>query len=122
VEIEQLVERLFNAFLEMKESFEQQNRPLGEQIVQTYLQYLKQMFAQKKISLADSFGEIDQKVLDCSVYIEEYRRLYAILNSLNEKLSQLGEAPLPMPEALPSDDIEKILSWRIQFLRSRGRL
>lgn len=118
METHELIERLFDAL----KSLEQQIGPLSGEIVKNYTEHLRQMFERKRNSVTELLEEMDQEIRDCIVYVVEYNRLRSILNTLNSTLVRLGQAPLPVPEPLPSDRLEEILIRRIELLRSQGKL
>ena len=119
---EYLSDRLLQAFLNMKNNFEQQVRSLDGHLAEAQLEYFKEMFDTQKSTAADCLNGIDQKVLDCLAHIEQYKRIHSALSSLNEKLSQLGVEPFALPEALPAEDLGSIITSRIEMLRSQGRV
>jgi hypothetical protein len=119
---EQTYERLMQALLDMKKNFEHQMRSLDEQIVQANVMHLRQVFDEKKSLLSECLGTIDQKVLDCAAHVEEYKRIYADLTELNERLHLLGVDSLELPQRLPSDDVIEVLSDRVQQLRYQGKV
>jgi hypothetical protein len=119
---EQTYERLMQALLDMKKSFEQQTRSLDEQIVQANIVHLRQLFEEKKSHLGECLSGIDQKILGCLAHVEEYRRIHADLNELSERLHLLGVDSLEIPERLHSEELIEILGDRVQHLRFQGRL
>lgn len=119
---EQTYERLMQALLDMKKSFEQQMRALDEQIVQANIVHLREVFEEKKNLLAECLDSIDQKILGCLAHVEEYRRVWGDLLELGERLKQLGVNSLELPERPRSEELSEILGERVQHLRSQGKL
>jgi hypothetical protein len=119
---EQNYERLMQALLDMKKNFEGQMRTLDEQIVQANIDHLKHLFEQKKTLLMECANGIDQKILECIAHVDEYKRLYADLVTLNDKLHELAADSIDMPESLLPEDLRGIIDTRIQHLRAQGRV
>lgn len=113
---EQSYDRLLQALLDMKNDIAKRIRPVEEGIVLANADHLKEMFDHEKNKLDHCLGEIDQKVLDCRQHIAEYDRIRCYLVTLNEKLSRLGADPLPIPDPLPTTDLEDIITARIEVL------
>ena len=119
---EQSYERLLQALLDMKHEIAKQIRPVEEQIVQANVDYLKQMFSQKKGKLGECLDAIKQKILDCRLHMEEYEQICSELNAVNSRLSRFGAEPLAMPEPLPTTDLGDLIIGCIRELRSQGKL
>lgn len=118
---EESIERLFETFLLISKNFDQQIRSWDEQIRRAQVEYLESAFQQQKDTLADCVKGIDQQLLALSVYLEECQRLQSSLHDLNEKLTRLGAASLPMPES-PSGNITALLTERLDHLKSQGKV
>jgi len=115
------VERLMDVLLQMRinlrqitESFQLQSQEIRQQ--------LGAIFEDEKKALEDCLNGIDDKVMECSIYVEDYKRMYSSLNAMREKLIQLGAEPSPMPHSLPDDKIDAILAWRLQELKFQGKV
>jgi ABC-type enterochelin transport system substrate-binding protein len=115
------VERLMDIVLQMKinlghvtETLCQQSHEIQEQ--------LGKIFEQEKKALEHCLCGIDDKLTECSVYVDDYRRLYMSLATMREKLVQLGAEPSSLPPDSPSDQIEAVVAWRLQELRSQGKI
>ncbi|HZD40560.1 MAG TPA: hypothetical protein VE131_07550 [Terriglobales bacterium] len=115
------VERLMDVLLQMRinlrqitESFQLQTQEIRQQ--------LAAIFEDEKKTLEDCLSGIDDKLRECSIYVEDYKRLYSSLNTMREKLVQLGAEPGPMPTALPSDQIDAVIGWRLEDLKSQGKV
>lgn len=119
---EQNYERLMQALLDMKKNFEGQMRTLDEQIVQANIDHLKHLFEQKKTFLMECANGIDQKILECLALVDEYKRLYADLAMLNDKLHELAADSIDMPESLLPEDLRGAIDARILHLRAQGRI
>ena len=103
------VERLMDVMLQMRinlrqitESFQLQSQEIRQQ--------LGAIFEDEKKALDDCLSDIDDKLRECSIYVEDYKRMYASLNAMREKLVQLGAEPSSMPHPLPSEEIEGIIA------------
>lgn len=114
-------ERLMDILLQMRinlarvmETFQQQTFEMQQQLVV--------IFEGEKKALAELLDGIDKKLVECAAYVEDYKRLYASLGAMRERLIQLGADGGPMPEPLPAAETEGVVSWRLQELRNRGRL
>ncbi|MGH7834842.1 MAG: hypothetical protein ACREQK_14455 [Candidatus Binatia bacterium] len=121
METERSYERLLQSLLEMKNAFEQQMRALDEQIVQANVEHLRETFHQKEGALDECLSGIDQKILDCLVYIEQYKSTHADLVALKSRLHQLNSDSLDVPEPVPTHDVEGVIYRRIEHLRSQGK-
>ncbi|HEU4341073.1 MAG TPA: hypothetical protein VFU31_05835 [Candidatus Binatia bacterium] len=115
------VERLMDIILQMKINLAHVTQTLQDQTYEIR-QQLAVIFEQETKGLQDCLSGIDEKIEQCSSYIEEHRRLYASLKTMRHKLVQLGAEPSPMPAALPEDGIERVIAWRLNELRSQGRI
>jgi hypothetical protein len=121
MQTERSYERLLQSLLEMKNAFEQQMRALDEQIVQANVEHLRETFHQKESALDEYLSAIDQKILDCLVYIEQYKNTHADLVALKSRLHQLNSDSLDVPDPVPTHDVEGVIHRRIEHLRSQGR-
>ena len=119
---EETYERLLQALLDMKNEIQTRIRPLEDQIVQANVEYLKEVFEQQNNRLGDCLDSIDQKILDCRMHIEDYKRIYTDLDGLNDRLSRLGAEAPPISNSLPSTDIGDIIRQRIEHLRFQGKV
>ena len=64
--------------------------------------------------------EIDDNILACRQFLEDYERIRSNLHNLNEKISQLGAEALVLPDGLPNLDLGEIVRERIEYLMSQG--
>ena len=115
------VERLMDVLLQMRinlrqitESFQLQSQEIRQQ--------LGAIFEDERKTLEGCLNGIDEKIRECSIYVEDYKRMYSSLNAMREKLLQLGAEPSPMPQRLPDEQIEGILAWRLHELKSQGKV
>jgi len=115
------VERLMDIILQMKINLAQVTETFHQQTYEIR-QQLAAIFEEEKKALADCLSGIDDHLKECAIYIEDYQRLHASLCAMHEKLVQLGGAPSALPAALPTDQIDGVLSWRIQELRAQSKL
>jgi primosomal protein N'' len=119
---EQSYERLLQALQDMKNEIAKQIRPVEEQIIQANIDHLRQTFNQESRRLSKCLEEIDDNILACRQYLQDYERIRANLFALNEKLIQLGAESVPVPDGLPTNDLGEIIRQRIEHLRSQGKL
>lgn len=119
---EQSYERLLQALQDMKNEIAKQIRPVEEQIIQANVDYLRQSFGQESRKLGKCLEEIDDNILACRQYLQDYERIRSSLNALNEKIAQLGAESLTIPDGLPSSDFEEIVRQRIEHLKSQGKI
>lgn len=119
---EQSYERLLQALQDMKSEIAKQIRPVEEQIIQANVDHLRQSFSQESRKLSKCLEEIDDNILACRQYLQDYERIRSSLHGLNEKLTQLGAESLQVPDGLPSSDLGEIVRQRIEHLRSQGKL
>lgn len=115
------MERLMDILLQMQINLAHVTQTLQEQTYEIR-QQLEVIFEEQKKSLDDCLGRIDEKLNECSVSIEDYRRGHSGLETMRHKLVQLGAEPGPMPAALPAEGIDGIIQWRLNELRSQGRI
>ena len=115
------VERLMEIVLQMKiniahvaETLDQQNYELRQE--------LGSIFESEKKTLERCLSGVDDKLQECASCIENYWRLYSNLAGMRDRLVQLGAEPSPMPEGPPKDRMEEVIAWRLQELRSQGRI
>jgi chromosome segregation ATPase len=106
----------------MKSEITKQIRPVEEQIIQANVDHLRQSFGQESRRLAKCLEEIDDNILACRQYLQDYERIRAGLQSLNDKLAQLGADSLQIADGLPTVDLGEIIRERIDHLRSQGKI
>ena len=119
---EQSYERLLQALQDMKSEITKQIRPVEEQIIQANVEHLRQSFGEESRRLAKCLEEIDDNILACRQYLQDYERIRSGLQSLNEKLAQLGAESLQVADGLPTTDLGEIIRERIDHLRSQGKI
>jgi len=119
---EQSYERLLQALQDMKSEIAKQIRPVEEQIIQANVEHLRQSFSQESRRLCKCLEEIDDNILACRQYLQEFERIRSSLYGLNEKLTQLGAESIPIPDGLPTTDLGEIIRQRIEYLRSQGKI
>jgi len=83
---EQSYEQLSQALRDIHRDIEERVLPVEEQVVQAEVNPLKNLFEQQRNALAHCLEEIDQKILECGLYLMEYNRVRADLSTLNERL------------------------------------
>jgi primosomal protein N'' len=119
---EQSYERLLQALQDMKNEIAKQIRPVEEQIIHANREHIRQSFTQESQRLGQCLEEIDNNILACRQTMQEYDRIRAGLNGLNEKLVQVGSPALQIPDGLPSQDLGDIVKSRIDHLRTQGKI
>ncbi len=119
---EETYERLLQALLDMKNEIQTRIRPLENHIIQARIEDLNEVFEQQNNRLGDCLDSLDQKILDCRMHIEDYKRIYTDLDGLNDRLSRLGAESPPISNSLPSTDIGDIIRQRIEHLRFQGKV
>lgn len=119
---EQSYERLLQALQDMKNEIAKQIRPVEEQIIQANVEHLRQTFSQESRRLSKCLEEIDDNILACRQYLQDYERIRSALYALNEKITQLGAQAVQVPDGLPTTDLGEIVRQRIDFLRSQGKI
>jgi primosomal protein N'' len=119
---EQSYERLLQALQDMKSEIAKQIRPVEEQIIQANVDHLRQTFSQESRQLSKCLEEIDDNVLACRQYLQDYERIRSSLYGLNEKLTQLGAESVQVPDGLPTTDLGEIVRQRIEYLRLQGKI
>lgn len=90
-----------------------------EQVFESILETLHQ---DEKRKLTKCLEEIDYKLIDCRRSLEEYDRVRASLQMINEKLSLLGAETLTVAEDLPTRDLQEIIKGRIERFRTEGKI
>ena len=119
---EQSYERLLQALQDMKSEIAKQIRPVEQQIIQANVDHLRQAFGQESRRMSKCLEEIDDNILACRQYLQEYERIRAGLKMLNEKLVQLGADAIPIPDGLATNDLGEIVRQRIEHLRAQGKI
>jgi len=119
---EQSYERLLQALQDMKNEIAKQIRPVEEQIIQANVDHLRQTFSQESRRLSKCLEEIDDNILACRQYLQDYERIRSSLYGLNEKLTQLGAESVQLPDGLPTTDLGEIVRQRIEDLRLQGKI
>ena len=119
---EQSYERLLQALQDMKSEIAKQIRPVEQQIIQANVDHLRQSFSQESRRLSKCLEEIDDNILACRQYLQDYERIRSGLKMLNEKLIQLGADAIPIPDGLATTDLGEIVRQRIEHLRAQGKI
>jgi hypothetical protein len=117
----QSVDRLMDIILQMKINLGHISETLQQQTIEIREQ-LGLVFDEEKHNLDRYLSTIDEKITDCSHCVSDYQRLYAGLTAMRERLVQLGAEPSLLPPALPTDNIEGVVAWRLRELKDRGKL
>jgi primosomal protein N'' len=110
---EELIERLLNAFQDLKKNFESRPTAWEEHITQSELSYLREIFSDRRNVLAECLMDIDQQIRVSVISVEDYMRIHRIMQMLNERLSELGAEPVALPEGLPGGNVADMIISRI---------
>ncbi len=119
---EQSYERLLQALQDMKGEIAKQIRPVEQQIIQANVDHLRQSFSQESRRLNKCLEEIDDNILACRQYLQDYERIRSGLKMLNEKLIQLGGDAIPIPDGLATTNLGEVIRQRIEHLRAQGKI
>ena len=119
---EQYYERLLLALQEMKREIAQKIRPLELQIIESNREHLRETFEEYTGELSECLAAVDEHILASKQHLEEYDRIRAELQSLNDKLSQLGASPLDIPPGPTGGDLSDLIRARLAQLKSQGRI
>jgi hypothetical protein len=119
---EQYYERLLLALQEMKRDIAQKIRPLELQIIEANREHLHEISHDYTRQLAASLAAVDEHIVACRQHLEEYNRIRAELQSVSEKLSELGALPPDMRTSPPARDLGEFLRSRLQYLTAQGKI
>ncbi|MGH7929970.1 MAG: hypothetical protein ACREQV_19510, partial [Candidatus Binatia bacterium] len=119
---EQYYERLLLALQEMKREIAQKIRPLELQIIEANREHIRETFDQYTRKLNECLGAIDEHILASRQHLEEYDSILSALQSLNDKLAQLGAIPPDLPAGPASSDLAAIIRSRLEHLKSQGKI
>lgn len=118
---EEALERLMNIILQMQinlahvtDTFHQQTSEVRQE--------LALIFEEEKRILDECLKGIDHRLTECSSAVEDYKRHYAALSAMGERLRRLGAEPCSLPSGLPSDRVEGVVAWRLRELRAQGKI
>ena len=117
----QSVERLMDVILQMKINLVHINETLHQQSYEIREQ-VGAVFEEERKSLERCLAGIDEKLKECSGYVDDFRQLHGTLSAIREKLIQLGTEPNALPAALPGEQLEDVILWRVRELRASGKL
>lgn len=78
-------------------------------------------FTRYQNALIRCFNGLDERLLSCSDYIDEYKKAYSVLVGLNEKLADMGEEPLELPHVV-SDGPGDLILARVERLKLKGKI
>jgi hypothetical protein len=119
---EQTYERLLQALHDMQAQIEERVRPVAEQVIQAEVERLRDLSQHHRSALQDSLAHIDENILNCRSYIDQYQQRRSDLAAVNERLSKLGADPAPMPDVLPEQNLGDIIRARVEGLRMEGKI
>ena len=78
-------------------------------------------FTRHQDALIRCFNGLDERLLSCRDYIDEYKKAYSVLVGLNEKLADMGEEPLELPHVV-SDGPGDLILARVERLKLKGKI
>jgi primosomal protein N'' len=119
---EQYYERLLLALQEMKREITQKIRPLELQVIEANREHLREAFDQYTRKLNECVAAIDEHILASRQHLDEYNSIRALLESLNDKLAQLGAIPLDVPAGRTREDLAEVIKSRLEHLKSQGKI
>jgi DNA repair exonuclease SbcCD ATPase subunit len=119
---EQTYERLLQALHDMQAQIEERVRPIAEQVIQAEVERLRDLSERHRAALQDSIARIDETILNCRSYIDQYQQKRSDLAALNERLTKLGANPAPVPDFLPEANLGDIIRARVEGLRTEGKI
>jgi hypothetical protein len=117
----QPVDRLMDIILQMRINLQQVTITFQQQ-TQEIRQQLEAIFEEEGKALDGCLNGIDDRLKECAVYIENYKRLYSSLSGMHRRLVQLGAEPGMMPNPPPTEHVEGICMWRLQQLKCQGKI
>ena len=115
------VDKLMEILLQMRINLRQISETFELQ-TQEIRQQLMGIFERDSKELDNRLQRIDEKLSECSHFINDYRETYSALAGMRDKLLQLGADPGLLPPPLPSDQLESIVAWRLQELKASAKL
>jgi len=119
---DQIHERMLQALKEMQTHIEERVRPVVAEVVQAEINRLRTLSEQDRSQLKECLARIDESILSCQDHLHEYRRQRARLMLLNQRLTDLGAEPAPIPDDVPSETVSDILNARVEGLRLVGKI
>jgi ABC-type enterochelin transport system substrate-binding protein len=114
------LERLMEVILQMRINLAHITETLHQQTYEMREQ-LGAVFEEEKHALEKCLDGVDDKLKECSAYVDEYRRLHASLSTMRQKLVQLGAEPSTLPPPMPANNVEGIIAWRLRELKEQGK-
>ena len=117
----QSMERLMDVVLQMKINLAHINDTLHQQSFEIR-QQVGEVFEEERKSLERCLDGIDEKLKECAGFVNDYQQLHSTLSGMRAKLIQLGAEPSALPAALPGEQIEDVILWRVQELKALGKL
>lgn len=119
---EQSYERLLKALHDMQAQIEERVRPVAEQVIQAEVERLRDLSEHHRAALQNSLARIDENILNCRSYIDQYQQRRSDLAAVNERLTRLGADPAPLPDFLPEQNLGDVIRARVEGLRTEGRI
>jgi hypothetical protein len=91
------------------------------QVVTLEVKRLLADFTRHQDALIRCFNGIDERLLSCCDYIDEYKKTCSVLVGLNERLADMGEEPLELPHVV-SDSPGDLILARVERLKLKGKI
>lgn len=126
--MEEFVERgadlgsLTRALHKVRERIPETTRPKTEARLQQEVDRLRNELEQQKLILQDCLAHIDHSILNCRARIDEYRQTRSDLVALNERLANLGVAPVVVPDHFPSENLGDLILARLDGLQAKAKI
>ncbi|HVO94813.1 MAG TPA: hypothetical protein VMT22_18320 [Terriglobales bacterium] len=113
---------MLQALRDMQAQIDERIRPLAQEMVQHEVLRLRDQSDDGQSALKECLAKIDQSIIDCLARMDEYQRRCADLITINQRLSDLGAAPEPLPAELLSDNTADPFTARLENLRLEGKI
>jgi hypothetical protein len=106
----------------MKRDLAQRIRPLELDIIEANRAYLREIFDLNIRRLSRCLEKIDETTLASRQHLERYKSIRLELQALNDRLTQLGAAPLELPVGPTGGDLGEMILSRVEHLKSIGKI
>ena len=113
---------VFQALVKIRKDLHEKINSLDEQIRRGQLECIEAAFQQQKDTLTECLDAMDQELITLSMYVEEYQNLQGSLRNMSENILELGGTPPVMPETIAGDSLVGVLTRRLDYLRSQGKI
>ena len=122
MEVDQIYQRLLQAFQDVHLQIQDRVRPVAELALQAEIDRLKSLSQQQKSILMDCLEKIDRSILKCRNQANQYRQVRSDLVGLNERLTRLGAEPVMIPDYSPTENFSDLILARLEGLRAEGKI